>query len=184
MKVQNVHGAGNTIERSELVLFVKPEWQEMDRVKKETFSFLGSRGISLDLVNMYTMVVCELAKNGLKYGIFKRGQDLIVVTVVIVDDTFSVIVKNPIDEEVRVDLEELDRVLQWVRGFQDPFEAYLARQNEISLEPIEINKNGLGIVRIAYEGKSDIDFFISEDNTVSVSAVSKITQNEGATNGI
>jgi len=45
---------------------------------------------------------------------------------------------------------------------------------EISTEPFDNNKSGLGIVRIAYEGHATIDFFINEEKILNVSAVSLV----------
>ena len=60
---------------------------------------------------------------------------------------------------------------QWIRGHQDPFEAYLSRLQEVSVQELENRESGLGLVRIAYEGQSVLDFFVDDRNVVSVSAI-------------
>ena len=69
-------------------------------------------------------------------------------------------------------LRKLDKTLQWIRGFQDPFQAYVERIKQISRKPFDDEISGLGLVRIAYEGNAILDFFLSEDNQLNVSAVS------------
>jgi hypothetical protein len=120
------------------------------------------------------MVVCELVENGIKYGLFHNDSDVVRVRLRVAQDKFSVQVTNPVGKVSESHLNDLDRTIQWVRGFQDPFEAYIERMKAISREPLDIDKSGLGIVRITYEGRAALDFFVEEDNTLSVSAVSDI----------
>jgi hypothetical protein len=45
---------------------------------------------------------------------------------------------------------------------------------EVAKKPIHDHESGLGLVRIAYEGKSILDFFVAEDNALNVSAITGI----------
>jgi hypothetical protein len=62
-------------------------------------------------------------------------------------------------------------MIQWIRGFQDPFEAYVERMKIVSAQPYSNGESGLGLTRIAYEGRSVIDFYVDEGNVLAVSAV-------------
>jgi hypothetical protein len=44
----------------------------------------------------------------------------------------------------------------------------------ISREPLDNVKSGLGLVRITYEGQAILDFYLDENDTLSVSAVSNL----------
>jgi len=99
---------------------------------------------------------------------------VVTVRVKIADKTITVQVSNPVGKSTESYLSELDRTIQWVRSFQDPFEAYVDRMKAISREPLDASKSGLGIARITYEGRAALDFYLEEDNTLSVSAVSNI----------
>ena len=133
-----------------------------------------SRRLSDELANRYTMVACELTENGIKYGEFGKGDEGVKVKIRLEDGNVFLEVSNPIGEGSRSYLSELDRTIQWVRGFQDPFEAYIERMRAISREPLETDRSGLGLVRITYEGRSVLDFYVAEDSTLSVSAVSEV----------
>jgi len=85
-------------------------------------------------------------------------------------------VKSPVKEEDDKHLKRLDRIVQWVRGYQNPFEAYIEKIKEIALLPLDDRQSGLGIVRIAYEGQSIIDFFVNDYNIISVSAVYHLSE--------
>jgi hypothetical protein len=56
---------------------------------------------------------------------------------------------------------KLDKTVQLVRVYQDPFEAYVEKLKEVSRRPLNDEESGLGLVRIAYEGKAILDFFVS-----------------------
>ncbi|MGA2762036.1 MAG: ATP-binding protein [Spirochaetia bacterium] len=158
----------------ELELRVASDWEEVGKVNQAVGEFLGGCGLPAEAVDKYTMVVCELVENGIKYGHFSGEKDVVQVRVWIANGTVSVLVSNPIGQYTRTYLSELDRTIQWVRGFQAPFEAYIARMKAISREPLDNVKSGLGLVRITYEGQAILDFYLDENDTLSVSAVSNL----------
>lgn len=155
-------------------LSMTPEWDEIENVRNETSNFLADHGLSNDSVQAFTMVVSELVENSVKYGIFGPIETRVIVTINIAQDMIIAEVVNPVDESVFQHLRKLDKTLQWIRGFQDPFQAYVERIKRISKKPLDDEFNGLGLVRIAYEGNAILDFFLSEDNLLNVSAVSNL----------
>ncbi len=164
---------------TELELVVPSDWEEMERVYQAASDFLESRNLSSEALFRYTMVICELVENGMKYGYFRNHNDAVAVRVNVSEKTITVQVTNPVGKTTKAYLDELDRTIQWVRSFQDPYEAYLYRMKAISREPPDASKSGLGIVRITYEGRAALDFYLEEDNMLSVSAVAKIERREG-----
>jgi hypothetical protein len=159
---------------SSLELSVESDWSEMEGVYIAVRDFLEAAGITQDSVSAYTMIACELTENSIKYGRFDSTLSKVNVSMSIDRRSISFVVRNPIGDVTAPYLKELDRVIQWVRGFQDPFEAYIARMKAISIEPLETNSSGLGIVRMAYEGRASLDFYLEEDAILNVSAVSLI----------
>ena len=155
-------------------LSMTPEWDEIENVRNETSHFLADHGLSYDSVQAFTMVVSELVENSVKYGKFGSLETRVVVTVNISQDMIIAEVVNPVDESVFKHLRNLDKTVQWIRGFQDPFQAYVERIKSISKKPLDDEYNGLGLVRIAYEGNAILDFFLNEDNLLNVSAVSNL----------
>ncbi len=153
-------------------LTVKPNWEEIEQVRNSSSEFLRSHGFSGDAVNALTMVISELIENGIKYGNFKAPENKVILTIHIGSRVVTVEVVNPVDETAHVHLRRLDRTIQWIRGYQDPFQAYTERIRAVSKRPLRDKESGLGLVRIAYEGKSILDFFVGDDNVLNVSAVS------------
>jgi|GEM_PF-340761 len=155
-------------------LTVSPSWDEIERVRNESDEFLRSHMLPHDTVDALTMVISELIENGVKYGVFKSPENKMIVILNIGQSVITVEVINPVDETAHYHLTRLDRAIQWIRGHQDPFEAYIERLKEVSKRPLHDEESGLGLVRIAYEGGAILDFFVGEDNILNVSAVSNL----------
>jgi hypothetical protein len=158
--------------QQDLELELAAEWPEVGRINQAAAEYLESLELPPECVSRYTMIVCELVENGIKYGDFSGKQDGLVVRVAVAERTITIQVSNPVDLRSSPYLQELDRAIQWVRGFQDPFEAFLGRIREISREPVEASKSGLGIMRIMYEGRAALDFYLDESRALNVFAVS------------
>ena len=156
----------------ELSLKISPQWSEIPRVRRQTAAFLGDQNLHRDVVDAVAMIVCELTENATKYGNFAaREDDHIDVRVALPPGQVMVEVTNPVATSGDDNLLRLDRMVQWIRGFQDPFEAYLQRLKELSVDSLQSTESRLGLVRIAYEGQSVLDFYVDEDNVLAVSAM-------------
>ena len=105
----------------DLKLRLAPEWKEIERARGEIETFLRARKVSSDSLQAVAMVVCELLENSLKYGRFHPGD--VALAVDITAGRVTVEVVNSFGEEARPHLRRLDRTIQWIRGFQDPFQA-------------------------------------------------------------
>ncbi len=153
-----------------LILSLTPEWSGVDRVRRETARFLSEQLVSEAARDAVVMIACELTENAAKYGDFQSAEDGIDVSVFIQGSTVTVEVRNPVSQAAAERLFKLDGMIQWIRGFQDPFEAYLNRLKEVSAQTLDHQESGLGLVRIAYEGQSVLDF-VFDHPRVAVSAV-------------
>ena len=160
---------GNTLKIS-----IQPEWDQLESVRVQAHTFLEDNGLMANLIHSLVMVVSELMENSIKYGNFSSPDNRVEVSLGFYKNSIMVEVSNPVNEDSMSDLEELDRMIQWIRGYQNPFEAYIERLKEISKKPLHDKASGLGIVRIAYEGGVTLDFFVSEEGLLTVSAIRKI----------
>lgn len=153
---------------------VKPNWEEIETVRNESAEFLQSHELADDTVHSLTMIISELIENGIKYGNFKLVENKVGVLINIETNIVTIEVINPVDESAFQHLCRLDKTIQWIRGYQDPFEAYIERIKEVSKKPLYDAESGIGLVRIAYEGKALLDFFVNEHNILNVSVVSNL----------
>ena len=154
-------------------LEIKPKWDEIEKIRNKSSQFLKSRGFSKDMVQAFTMVISELVENSIKYGKFRSPGNKVLVEILVGANSVIVEVTNPIDQSDLKNLKALDKTIQWIRGYQNPLEAYTERLNVVSKKPLKDESSGLGLVRVAYEGKAILDFFVSDNSLLNVSALAK-----------
>jgi hypothetical protein len=155
-------------------LMIDANWEDIEDIRTESSQFLASHSFSKEVVDAVTMIVSELAENSIKYGSFADPEHKVEVNVSLSADKITVEVINPFDETAYRHLKRLDKTIQWIRGYQDPFEAYIERMKEVSRKPLTDEESGLGLVRIAYEGGAILDFFVNEDGMVNISTISML----------
>ena len=153
---------------------VKPEWDEIEKIRNQSAEFLQAHELADETVHSLSMIISELIENGIKYGNFKMVENRVVVSINIGRNAVTIEVLNPVDETALKHLSKLDKTIQWIRGYQDPFEAYIERIKEVSKKPLKDAESGIGLVRIAYEGKALLDFFVGDNSILNVSVVSNI----------
>ena len=153
------------------ILTLKAEWEEIENARNVGDQFLRQACVSADKVQAVTMVLSELIENAVKYGCYSHPEDKITAKIRMDESLITVEVLHPVKKNSYRHLKELDRTIQWIRGFQNPFEAYIEKVQEVSKKPMRDDESGLGLARIAYEGQAILDFFLNEDNHLSVSAV-------------
>jgi hypothetical protein len=153
---------------------VKPDWDEIEKIRYKSAGFLQAHNFTDDSIDSLSMIISELVENGIKYGNFKRTENRVAVMMNIERNAVTIEVLNPVGDNAVKHLLRLDKTIQWIRGYQDPFEPYIERLKEVSKQPLEDAESGLGLVRIAYEGKALLDFFVGENYSLTVSAVTAI----------
>ncbi|WP_248360705.1 ATP-binding protein [Anaeromyxobacter oryzae] len=152
-----------------LELTLPPDWAAVKAVWEPCRSMLEEAGLGPDEAYAISMVAQELLENAVKYGAFGPGEAVRIRVRVERDDvTVEVASRLGVDD---AHLRVFDRTVQWIRSFQDPFEAYVERLKQVSSEPYAHGKSGLGLTRIAYEGRCVLDFYVDSGNTLAVSAV-------------
>lgn len=154
-----------------MTLTLDPDWGELERVRDKGSEFLRCQGLTGDKVDALVMVISELTENSIKYGNFSPQGNRVVIDTYVDGRNVTVEVRNPVNEKTYHHLRRLDRMIQWIRGYQDSFEAYVGRLKEVSKKPLADDESGLGLVRVAYEAKAILDFYVDDNATLNVSAV-------------
>ncbi len=154
----------------------EPEWGEIEKARDTVADFLNSHNISANIVEAAAMVVSELAENAIKYGDFSDTHSTVTANISLEGNSIIIEVTHPVGQESFAHLIELDKTIQWIRGFQDPFEAYIEKLRELSKKSLGDHTSGLGLVRIAYEGQATLDFFVDERDMLNISAISNWTE--------
>jgi hypothetical protein len=156
--------------KNSLEMHLKPEWDEIENVRNEANVFLSSFGCGDDALHAISMVSSELVENAVKYGHYEEPGVQIHYSLEVDGGAIVVEVKSPLGKTSDENLRRLDETIQWIRGYQSPFEAYVEKLKEVSTGENQ-GESGLGLVRIAYEGQSILDFYVDEQNMLAMSAV-------------
>lgn len=138
---------------------------------------MKSCGIADETINSQFIILQELIKTATGFGNSTPPEAEIIIRVQINENSIIVEVNNLINETSFNRLEKLDKIIQFFRGYQDPSEAYMIKKREASFDPSLGDGGGLDLFRIAYEGNAILDFFINEDNVLSISSVRKLDKN-------
>jgi hypothetical protein len=149
---------------------MKPEWEVIPTAWDPCERHLRAHGLAGDEAYGLCMVVQELLENAVKYGRYVAGAPPIELELDVGPREVTIEVKHPVGVDSE-HLREFDRAVQWIRGFQDPFEAYVERLKLASAQAWGSGRSGIGLTRIAYEGRCALDFYVDPSNLLAVSAV-------------
>ena len=147
---------------------------EIQKLEQKSSNFLKYHGYSDDTIQDQIMILRELIISGKKFDDLGPSGFETSVQLHIEDNTITVEVKKLVCESTYGMLADLDKTIQWIRGYQDPLEQYMINLSESSGASHLAGTNGLGLARIAYEADAIIDFYVSEDNILNLSAVSNL----------
>jgi hypothetical protein len=151
-----------------LELSLPPEWGAVKAVWDPCRGSLERAGLAPDEAYALAMVAQELLENAVKYC--APGGDTIRLSVQVDPEDVTVEVRSRVGVD-DAHLRRFDRTVQWIRSYQDPFEAYVERLKQVALQPYAPGQSGLGLARIAYEGRCALDFYVDAGSILAVSAV-------------
>jgi len=144
---------------------------EIDEAGEKGSNFLTSHGFTNDTVQAQIMILKELINNGKQFENTTAPDDEITVFFLVEDKAITVEIRKTVEESNQRQLNELDKTIQLIRGYQAPFEPYIKKLRENPGISISSDAYGIGLARIAYEAGAVLDFFVDEDNILNLSAV-------------
>ncbi|GEJ55828.1 ATP-binding protein [Anaeromyxobacter diazotrophicus] len=150
-----------------LDLRLPPAWDAILAAWEPCHETLGRAGLSPEEIEPLCMVARELLENAVKYGSYAAGE-AIELRVRISPGDVTIEVKNPVGGTP----EQLRRVREALRSLrgEDPMQAYVERLKALAALPAEAS-GGLGLARIACEGRGLLDFHLDGQSRLAVSAV-------------
>jgi hypothetical protein len=150
---------------------IQPSWEELDFIRDELEKFLSVQSFNKDEINSMIMTCSELAENAIKYGHHENDADKVEIYIDVYPKEVIIEVKNKIHNVDNDELRTLDENIQWIRGFQNKYEAYIEKLKHVQAKGL---KSGLGLARIAYEGQCILDFYVNENDILAISAEYKM----------
>src|SRR5262245_7087925 len=94
-------------------------WDDIASVTDRAQQFFSNAGATVDSANARAMVATELSESALKCG--EKSNEMVHVRLQAEGHEFQVEVTNRVDGKTTENLRRLDEMVQWIRGFQDPF---------------------------------------------------------------
>ena len=152
----------------------KSKGGEIKELEQKSSYFLKYQGYSDDTIQTQILILRELIKSGQQFKDLRPSEFEMSVQLHIEKNTITLEVKKSVCESNCGKLEEFDKIIQWIRGSQDPLERYMTNLAEASDVSHIAGTNGLGLARITQEADAIIDFYVSEDNILNLSAVSDL----------
>ena len=152
---------------------ITPNSISLGKVREKTNWFFKSHGLSEKSVKEQMMILDELVQIGLNLRDTASSKNKIRVRINIDNNAIQTKVSTPIGAKDTKQLENLDKTIQFVMGFQDPFEAY----QEMNTAKVSKNLNGingLSVAKIAYKGKATVDFFVNNNRMLNLYAIRSI----------
>jgi hypothetical protein len=156
---------------------LNPNGQDIEKVGEKGSNFLKSHGFSNDVVSEQVMIIRDLIKYGINSGCFTPLRNKMTACIHIAENTITIEIAHTVDHTCCDKLKELDKTIQFIRGYQNPFEAYMLKQKEASKNSSYDMTNGLRLAKIAYERNAILDFFVSEDYMLNLLAIKNIEGN-------
>jgi hypothetical protein len=151
-----------------LDLSIPPEWSRIDPTREAVGLLVLAMFGDDDLREALAMVSEELLENAIKYC---RPETTVSIAIRHADDHVVIAVTNAVDgDTLHVGL--LQQRIDWIRKFASPAEAYAAAIARVYEQGQRAaGEPGLGIVRIAYEGRCQLACDVSVPGEVTVKAV-------------
>ena len=128
-----------------LDLRINPEWEAVKAAWDPCRDVLARAGLTDDETYQLAMVARELLENAVKFGSFAEGERIQLSIRAGAEDVV-VEVKSHVGVG-EANLLQFDRTIQWIRGFQNPFEAFVERMKTVSAQPYSEEETGLGLTR-------------------------------------
>ena len=152
-------------------LNLNPDGHEIESAGQRSSYFLKSHGMKDEAVQLQINILKELIKIGIKYGKLMPKKNELSISLQVADNAITLEVSNPVDITCHNRLKELDKTIQFIRGYQDPFEAYIIMKEKASGQSSKYDAQNLDLIKYACEGNVILDFFVNENNVLSQSAV-------------
>ena len=149
---------------------IESAWKSIETVRVSCNDYLAERGMDRDIIDAVSMSLTELLENAVKFS--EPATNSVEYSITINSKLIMIEVKNTLARNQDYHLDRLEKTVQWLRGFHNSFEAFYERLREVSMIAMDNHSDsGLGLARIAYEGRCIVDFYVNSDSVIAVSAV-------------
>ena len=149
---------------------IRCTWDDIEPVRLSCNEYLNEKGMDQTITDAVSMSLTELLENAVKFSDPESGS--IEYSINLDTKLIMIEVKNTLHKNQDYHLTKLEKTVQWLRGYHNSFEAFYEKLREVSMLALDNHSDsGLGLARIAYEGRCIVDFYVDSKNVIAVSAV-------------
>lgn len=157
---------------------IKQNADEFENFALEIQNLLKYQNLSESEAQNQIVIIRGLVENEIKLDDTQIGNGNMTIHIFVEQKSVTVEVRKPVSQSSYVRLQELDKAIQWIRGYQNPVDPYVTALKEICFESQEIQSIAHGLAELAYVTGAVFDFYVTEDNILNLSAV-KYLHREG-----
>lgn len=150
-----------------------PDWESVKREWASLKAFFSESGLDAEEAHALAMAASELMENAIKYGRWTSPGEVLTLSLEVAPRAVVIEVENPTSDDLS-SVRQLDDRIQWMRGFQSPFQAYVERLKQVSSQSYQEGESGLGLCRVAYEARCLLDFYVTGGGRLAMSAVYQV----------
>jgi hypothetical protein len=149
---------------------LKPGDTEIEMVREKGSDFLKAHGFSDNTVQTQMTILHQLIRSGRKFDNLMTSENEMAVLLLIEKNAIIVEVSKPVNESSYSQLDELDKTIQSIRRW-GPSKPYTIGCNKICNNSRDFEAERFELAKIAYEEGAVLDFYVSEDSILNLSAV-------------
>lgn len=153
----------------------EPDLQDIEAAGDKGSKFLKSHGFSDKAAQIPLMILRGLIESSIRIGEPALANNQITVCIQVGEKEYVITVSNPVDETCDQQLMELDRSIQFIRGYQDPFVPYAIQRSKFGCSTLNGEIDCLDLAKIAYKGKALLDFCLTEEYILNLTAVGNMS---------
>ena len=150
---------------------IKEIFDEHENFTIEIQNLLKYQKLSLAEIKTQIMIIKGLVETAVQLDDVRNNDGELTIRLFIEQKSVTVEVSKPVSESSYSRLEKMDKVIQRIRGYQCPFEPYVTVLKEISSGSKSNQSIAQGLTKLACETGAVLDFFVTEDNILFLSAV-------------
>lgn len=135
---------------------ISAEWSNVDLLRRTVIPYVVAAFEDDELSTRTSIITGELLENAVKYGNWETGdRRSFRLAVRGSERQLRVEVTNPVRDGA-ASLKKLIGLVEWIKRFPSPKDAYLTRLVEIANHEAAPGESGMGLVRLAYEAGCQI----------------------------
>jgi hypothetical protein len=137
----------------------------------EIHNLVKFQELSLAEIKAQIIIIKSLVETAVQLDDVRNDDVELTIHIFIEQKSVTVEVRKQVSLSSYVMLEELDKAIQWIRGYQSPLDPYITELKEISSKSQKSQTIAHGLAKLAYETEAVLDFYVTENSILNLSSI-------------